>query len=277
MSEGEGEGEVEGEGEGEAGSAPIRLERGEPTTVVTIDAPPLNLYDTAMHDALVQTVDALESEPPRGVLFRAEGRVVSGGVDVNVFAAQDGVQGATALFASLLDLARRVEQLPCPTVFAAHGLCLTWAFELALACDVILASERASFGLVERVIGLTPAMGGTQRLAARAGTGRAREFVMTGERYDAATMERWNVVNRVLGADGFDAAARAFCDGLAEGPTLAHAATKEILRAFDQGGVELAAERTPEVAGKLFATEDLQGGVRSFLAEGPGKARFSGR
>lgn len=256
---------------------PIRLERDGVVAVLTIDAPPLNLYDDAMHTALVRTVDALEAEPPRGVLVRAEGKIVSGGVDVSVFAAQDGVVGATALFTELIRLARRVELLPCPTVFAAHGLCLTWAFELALACDIILASERASFGLVERVIGLTPAMGGTQRLAERAGTGRAREFVMTGERYDAATMERWNVVNRVLPVDGFDAAARAFCTGLADGPTRAHAATKEIVRAFAAGGVERAGEETPRIAGELFATEDLQGAVRSFLAEGPGKARFSGR
>src|SRR5204862_110693 len=83
------------------------------------------------------------------------------------------------------------------------------------ACDLILAAESARFGLVERVVGLTPAMGGTQRLAERAGPGRARELVMTGEPFDAATLERWNVVNRVLPDEGFDAAARAFARDLA--------------------------------------------------------------
>ena len=101
-----------------------------------------------------------------------------------------------------------VEELPFPTVFAAHALCLTAAFELSLACDLLLAAESARFGLVETVVGLTPAMGGTQRLAERAGPARARELVMTGALYDAATLERWNVVNRVLPDDGFDAAAR---------------------------------------------------------------------
>jgi enoyl-CoA hydratase/carnithine racemase len=167
--------------------------------------------------------------------------------------------------------------MPLPTVFAAHALCLTWAFELALACDFILAAESASFGLVERVIGLTPAMGGTQRLAERAGSGRAREFVMTGGRYSAAELERWNVVNLLLSDDGFDAAAREYAARLATGPTLAHAATKQVLRDYLEGGLELADARVPTVAGQLFETEDLQRAVASFLSEGPGKATFEGR
>ncbi len=104
-----------------------------------------------------------------------------------------------------------------------------------MACDIILASESAGFGLVEKVIGLTPAMGGTQRLAERAGTGRAREFVMAGRPFGASELERWNVVNRVLPDDGFDAAARGYARELAEGPTLAHAATKQVLRDYLEG------------------------------------------
>jgi len=142
---------------------------------------------------------------------------------------------------------------------------------------LLLAAESASFGLVERVIGLTPAMGGTQRLAERAGTGRAREFVMTGERYGAAELQRWNVVNRVWPDDGFDAAAHEFARELAAGPTLAHAATKRVIRDYVEGGVELANDRVGSVAGELFETEDLQGAVRSFLADGPGRATFEGR
>jgi len=96
---------------------------------------------------------------------------VSGGVDVSLFAAQRGTDGAGNLFDGLIAIERRVEQLPCPTVFAAHALCLTWAFELALACDLIVGARSARFGLVETVVGLTPAMGGTQRLAERRAPG----------------------------------------------------------------------------------------------------------
>jgi enoyl-CoA hydratase/carnithine racemase len=258
-------------------SKPVRVERDGPLAVVTVDHPPLNLFDLELDRALRAAVDELEREPARGVLFAAEGRVVSAGVDVSVFAAQESAAAATELFEGLIELARRVDRLPCPTVFAAHGLCLTWAFELALACDLIVAARSARFGLVERVIGLTPAMGGTQRLAERAGSGRARELVMTGARYDASTLERWNVVNRVFDDGALEAGARELAAELAAGPTLAHAATKQVLRDYLQGGVELANDRVAAVAGDLFDTEDLRAAVRSFLDEGPGKATFSGR
>jgi enoyl-CoA hydratase/carnithine racemase len=256
---------------------PVRLERDGALAVVTFDSPPLNLMDRPLLDGLLEVVSQLESEPARGVLFRAEGRAVSGGVDVSMFAAMDGPEAAQRTFDELIDLARRLDRLPCPTVFAAHALCLTWAFELALACDLILAAESASFGLVERVIGLTPAMGGTQRLAERSGTGRAKQFVMEGRAFPAAELERWNAINLVLPDDGFDDAARAYAAKLAAGPTLAHAATKQVLHDYLEGGVELANDRVGAVAGRLFATEDLQSAVESFLTDGPGRASFHGR
>jgi enoyl-CoA hydratase len=254
----------------------VRLDREGTLAVLTLDAPPLNLFDQGMIDGLALAVADLESAHPRGLLVRAEGRVVSAGVDVHLF---DGLAPADAsrLWIELLDLIQRVEQLPLPTVFAAHGLCLTAAFELSLACDLLLAAQSARFGLVETVVGLTPAMGGTQRLASRAGPARARELVMTGELYDAAVLERWNVVNRVLPDEDFDAAARAFARGLADGPTRAHAATKAIVRAFVAEGVPGADDIVPEQAGELFATEDLRNAVRSFLEQGPGKATYEGR
>ncbi len=259
-----------------APEAPVRLEQDGPLTVMTLSAPPLNLFGGVMTAAVRSAVDQVASDAPRGLLIRAEGRVVSGGVDVHEFEGLSAEQGAD-LWRGLLHITHTVEELPFPTVFAAHALCLTAAFELSLACDILLAAQSARFGLVERVVGLTPAMGGTQRLADRAGAARAREFVMTGDLYDAETLERWNVVNRVLPDEGFDDAARAFALGLANGPTLAHAATKRLVRAQSAGGPRAADELVPDVAGALFATEDLKGAVRSFLTDGPGKATFEGR
>jgi enoyl-CoA hydratase len=254
----------------------IRIEQDGPLAVLSIDSPPLNLFDQDLMAELSEAIDQIASEEPRGLLIRADGRVFSGGVDVHVF---DGlsVEAAGEMWVSLLDLVHRVERLPFPTVFAAHALCLTAAFELSLGCDLLLAAESARFGLVETVVGLTPAMGGTQRLAERAGPARARELVMTGELYDAATLERWNVVNRVLPDAGFDEAAHAFALRLANGPTRAHAATKAVVRAcMDDGGVHGADARVPELAGGLFATEDLKRAVRSFLERGPGHATYEG-
>jgi len=255
----------------------LRLDREDAgLAVLTVNAPPLNLYSAAMQAELGEAIGLVEREQPRALLIRAEGRVVSGGVDVALFDAQPTAGAAKELFDQMLTIPDRIAALPFPTVFAAHALCLTWAFEIAVACDVLLAAERASFGLVENVIGLTPTMGGTQRLAARAGVGRAKEFVMTGDRYSAATLERWNVVNKVLPDAGFAEAALAYARRLAAGPTRAHAATKQVLRHFEHGGVAEANAHVTAIAADLFDTEDLRSAVRSFLTDGPGKATFSG-
>ena len=255
----------------------VRVERDGALAVITHSVPPVNLWDQATMDGFPAALDEIEADPPRALLLRAEGKVVSGGVDVKLFAQiEDGAAGAE-LWRTLLALPARLEALPFPTVFAAHSLCLTASFEISLACDLLLAAESAKFGLVERVVGLTPSMGGPQRLVERAGPARARELVYTGALYDAQTLERWNVVNRVLPDEGFDEAARAFAQDLADGPTVAHGATKRIVQATLAGGVGAADALVPEVAGALFDTEDLKGAVRSFLEEGPGKASFSGK
>ncbi|HVU91012.1 MAG TPA: enoyl-CoA hydratase/isomerase family protein [Jatrophihabitans sp.] len=255
---------------------PVVLADDGPLAVITLDSPPLNLFDRELMQALRGVIAQVAASPARGLLIRAEGRVVSGGVDVHLFATLDE-DAAAALWRDLFELIHQLEALPIPTVFAAHALCLTAAFEVALACDLLLAAESARFGLVETVVGLTPSMGGPQRLAERAGPARARELVYTGELYDAATLAQWNVVNRVLPDDGFAEAARTFARRLAEGPTKAHAATKAIVRAQLTGGTRAADSMTPETSGALFGTADLQRAVASFLQDGPGKATFEGR
>ncbi len=258
---------------------PTRLSRefteaGAEFATITIDHPPLNLFDRGLMAALTADIAAVSALPPRALLIRAEGKVVSGGVDVNIFdgrTVEEGAQLWRELFAQII---HPLEALPCPVVFAAHGLTLTAAFEMSLACDIILAAPKAKFGLVETVVGLTPSMGGPQRLAERAGSGRAREFVMTGDLYSAATMAEWGVVNAIH--DDLDTAAAALVARLAEGPTRAHAATKQIIEAWRSGGVAHADSVTPEVSGALFDTADLRGAVRSFLEIGPGKATYRG-
>ncbi len=255
----------------------IRLERDGGLAVATIDSPPLNLFNRAMFEALDATIAAAEADLPRALLFRAEGRVVSGGVDVAEFDGLTPERGGE-LWGELIELVERLERLPLPVVFASHALTLTWTFELALGCDLILAARSAKFGLVEKVVGLTPSMGGTQRLAERAGSGRARELVMTGELFGAEQLAGWGVVNRVLDDEGFGEAARVFAAELAAGPTKAHAMTKLVLRRYREGGIPAADETIRTEAGKLFATEDLQRAVKTFLEHGgPGHATFEGR
>jgi len=244
--------------------------------VLTFADPPVNLYSLQMHDAFDRALDEIEADPPRALLVRAEGRIVSGGVDVAQFRAQASKADTKALYDRMLELPERIARLDVPTFFAAHALTLTWAFEVALACDILLAAEKAKFGLVERVIGLTPTMGGTQRLATRAGVTRAKELVFTGELYDAATLERWNVVNRVLPDDSFDNTVTAIVHQVAVGPTQAFGAAKQILRHLETGGLQQALDHTTAIASELYDTDDLQRGMESFLADGPGKATFTG-
>jgi enoyl-CoA hydratase len=244
---------------------------------MVLDSPPLNLFGVDAWRALVECVDEVEASDARALVWRAEGDVFTGGADVNDFQRVQREGTAAESFGSLIDTAKRLEQLEIPTLALVHGLCLTAGLEVSLACDMIWATESARFGLVEAVVGLTPGAGGTQRMAERAGPARAAEFVMSGGLYDAATLERWNVVNRVVGDDELLEKGMRFAHRLADGPTLAHGATKRIIRAYRAGGVDEADRVTPDQFAGLFASDDLQRAVESFLTEGPGKATFEGR
>jgi enoyl-CoA hydratase/carnithine racemase len=255
--------------------APIRLERDGPVAVLVLEDPPLNLFGSATFTSLNECIAQVEVSDARAMVWRAEGEVFTGGVDVHTFQTTSG--HSKEMFGALLATVRKIESLPIPTLALVHALCLTAGMEISLGCDMIWATESAKFGLVEAVVGLTPGAGGTQRVAERAGPARAREFVMTGGLYDAAVLERWNVVNRVLPDDELLEKGMKFAHRLAAGPTKAHAATKRIIRAYRAGGVDAADGVTPEQFATLFASEDLQNAVKSFLADGPGKATFEGK
>src|SRR3954463_14976540 len=197
---------------------------------IVISNPPLNLWGPQLIADVEDGVARAAAERPRALLVRAEGDVFSAGVDVHVFEGLDA-QSATALTERLLRLTHALEDLPLPTLAVTHGLCLTAGLELSLACDLLWAAEGVQFGLVEKVVGITPLMGGTQRMAERAGAARAREFVMTGGLFTAETLHDWGVVNGVLPAADLLDKARRFAARLAAGPTQAHAATKRIVRA----------------------------------------------
>jgi enoyl-CoA hydratase/carnithine racemase len=233
--------------------------------IVTIDSPPMNLYDEHMHLALRAAIDAAADPQVGAVLIEARGRVFTGGLDLNYLERLGGAAAAESFFVELIETVHRLERLTVPTVLSAHAVCLTWGFELALACDLIIASEAASFGMVERRFALTPAMGGIPRLAARSGIGRAREMMLTGDLYSATELAAWNAINLVLPADGYEAAARDYCERLATGPQVTHGAAKAILQAYVAGGISLSDDRSPAIAGPLHATEIHAELVSQFL------------
>lgn len=258
----------------------ISVERDGPVASIVLANPPLNLFTDNAFDELMACLDEVEGSDARALVWRAEGDIFTGGVDVNAFQRivdADSPEAASGMAGPLIEGVQRLEALEIPTLALIHGLCLTAGLEVALGCDLLWAEESSKFGLVEAVVGLTPGAGGTQRMADRAGPARAREFVMTRGLYDAEVLERWGVVNRVVPDGTVHEKGMRFAHQLAGGPTKAHAATKRIVKAVSDGGVAHADEITPEQFAGLFATEDLQNAVKSFLAEGPGKATFEGR
>lgn len=262
----------------ESGQPPIRLERDGDVAVLVLDDPPLNLFTEETFTAMRAARDEVAGSDARAMVFRAEGDLFTGGVDVGrVFKDVSGGEEGARLAADGIRELQAFESLEVPTLALVHGLCLTAGLEASLGCDMIWAADDARFGLVERVVGLTPFGGGVQRMAERAGPARAREFVMTGGLYDAEKMLDWGVVNRVLPAGDLVEKGMKFARELAAGPTLAHGATKRLVRAYLDGGVAAADATVPEIAGPLFDSEDLKNAVESFLADGPGKATFEGK
>jgi enoyl-CoA hydratase/carnithine racemase len=243
---------------------------------IVIADPPLNLFGLELLRELTSAGVEARDSGARAILLRAEGDHFSAGANVEIFLGRDEAAGRE-LLDEFVPAIRRFSEIPVPTVAAVHGLCLAAGLEVALTCDLIWAAEGTQLGLVEAVIGATPFGGGTQRLVARAGAGRAAEAVLTARPYPAETMLDWGVVNRVVPAADLREKAYAFAQRLADGPTLAHAATKRMIRLAVDEGVEAADAALPEPGARVMASEDLQNGARTLLEKGPGHASFEGR
>lgn len=243
---------------------------------IVISDPPLNLFGLELSRDLASAAAEARDSDARAILIRAEGDNFSAGANVEMFLERDEA-AARELIEEFMPAIRNFAAIDVPTVAAVQGLCIAAGLEVALSCDLIWAAAGAQLGLVEGVIGATPFGGGTQRLVARAGAGRAAEAVLTARPYPAETMLEWGVVNRVLPAADLLEKTRAFVGRLAAGPTLAHAATKRMIRLAVDEGVETADRALPEAGAKVMASDDLQSGARALIEKGPGNATFEGR
>jgi enoyl-CoA hydratase/carnithine racemase len=243
---------------------------------IVIADPPLNLFGLELIRDLARAAGEARDSSARAVLMRAEGDNFSAGANVELFLDRDE-DAARELLEEFMPLIRRFAAIEVPTLAAVQGLCLAAGFEVALSCDLIWAAEGTQLGLVEGVIGATPFGGGTQRLVARAGAGRAAEAVLSARTYPAETMLDWGVVNRVVAAGDLRDKAYPYAERLAAGPTLAHAATKRMIALTVDQGVEAADAVLPSAGAKVMASRDLQNGARVLLEKGPGHATFEGR
>jgi enoyl-CoA hydratase/carnithine racemase len=245
--------------------------------IVTLDSPPLNLIGRELIDDLLAAIGEVEAaRGPRALILRGEGKVFSAGADVALFAGM-GAEELRPLIGSFLDLGTRIEQLPFPTIAAVHGTCMAGGFELALFCDLIWAAEGTMLGLPETRPGIVPLAGGVERVAARAGLGRARTIAIGGDLYRSDELAAWGVTDRVLPAEDLHADAEAFARRLADGPTRAFTVVKDLARAYTTDGIAGADMLLLDAAVGLFDTDDARGAIKTFLESGPGHARFAGR
>ncbi len=245
--------------------------------IFTLNDPPLNLMSMGMMDEIEAFLDTYTQHNIRALILRAEGEVFSAGVQVDDVFQNRSSSEASDMLKRFNNNLFRFEKLPFPTLAVVQGDCLTAGVEFVLACDMAWAADSANFGQIEAVIGTTPMGGGTQRLTQRVGAARAAEIVMSASFYPATTFEKWHIINRVLPKDELTEKAMKFAEKLSQGPTLAHNATKTLIRESRNNGIEAADNKLPEVTAPLFESEDMKNGLESLLANGPGKTVFRGK
>jgi enoyl-CoA hydratase/carnithine racemase len=247
-----------------------------PVAVVTMIHRPYNLLDVALTEQLIDALRWVRESGARAMILNSGLRHFSAGADLDAMV-EAAARGGGTLGWPMLEMLRAFDELPMPIVAAVHGVCVGGGLELALACDLIIASESAKIGSVEATVGLHPLAGGIQRIAQRAGAARAKEMAMLGRRYDARTLERWNVINRVVGDEQLADAAATLARELAGGPTVAHAATKALVAIAIDQGVGAADLAMAELQQPIFLSQDFRTGVDSLKQNGPGMANFEGR
>ncbi len=247
----------------EDGVAVLRIENGK-----------VNALSTAVLDQLEGAAQALIDSPPGAVVVTGGERVFAAGADISEFGGPDEAKAIGGRFLRALNA---VANIPRVVIAAVSGVALGGGCELALACDLRIASDRARFGQPEILLGIIPGGGGTQRLARLVGPSRAKDLILSGRQVDATEALRIGLVDRVVAADEVQAEALAWAASFADGAVVAQGLAK---RAVDRGlDVSLGSglELEQELFTQVFATDDARIGVQSFMEHGPGKAAFTGR
>jgi enoyl-CoA hydratase/carnithine racemase len=235
---------------------------------VTLDHPPLNLVTRELLlelDAALATLEAADASDVRAVVVTGAGeRAFSAGSHVGEFEAQRGPAGRERHELES-GVARRLAELPMPTIAAIEGNALGGGLELALCCDIRIASERARFGLPEVRLAVTPGAGGTQRLPRVVGSARARELILTGRVIDATEAERIGLVHRVVPAGEPVRAAEAIAGEIAARGPLAVREAKRLLALSTEVDIDAGLAAELDASDRIFASKDMLEGARSFF------------
>jgi enoyl-CoA hydratase/carnithine racemase len=255
----------------------VRYEVAGQVATVTLDRPEkLNAMDRQMFGELEAAAASAAGDPTvRAVVVTGAGRAFSSGLDVAEFAAMSDPAAAERVVADLQRAISAVELLPKPVVAAVNGLAFGGGLQLAIACDLRLASDRAEFASMEMRWAIVPDMGGTERLPRLVGLGRAKELIFTGRPVGADEALRIGLVNRVVPAHDLATEAAELAGGLAAGPTLALGLAKQALtQAFERSTAE-GMEAARRAQRRTVASADHAEAKAAFAERRP--PRFGGR
>ena len=248
----------------------VLVERDGPVAVVTLNRPDaLNALSRALRAEIVKTFQVLsEDESVRVAILTGAGRAFTAGVDLKE-AGQSGF--ALGADGGEIDLAQGLAAFPWPIIGAINGFAITGGFELALMCDVLLASEDAKFAATHARVGIMPGWGLSQKLSRLIGISRAKELSFSGNFLDAETAERWGLVNRVYSPDELLPAAKKLAQEMA---TCDPVLLRNYKRIIDDGfatnfgeGQRLEVHRSAEHAASVTA-ESVEAARQAVTARG---------
>lgn len=243
---------------------PVLIERDAAVAVVTLNRPQqLNALSSALMTALVAGLRELDADNAiRAIVVAGSERAFAAGADISEMSGTTAMEFA---FADRVEQWDAIRALHTPLVAAVSGFCLGGGCELAMACDLIVASETATFGQPETGVGIIPGAGGTQRLTRAVGKATAMDMVLTGRTLDAWEAQRAGLVARVVAREAWlDEACRVASRIAARAPLAQHLAREAIDRAFEtplSAGLDL--ER--KALYLAFASDDAREGLTAFV------------
>ncbi len=250
----------------------------EGVATVTLNRPPLNPLNADLFSQIGRCADELAADDQvRAVVITGGEKNFAAGADIKEMAEASAVE-ITKFNVLAQESFSKVENIPKPVIAAINGFALGGGCELAASCDWRYAHENAKIGQPEILLGIIPGAGGTQRLPRLIGPARAKEMIYSGRFYSAQECLEMGLVQKVVsGEESVIEYARKVAAKYATGPAVALAMAK---RAINKGmECSIAEGLVIESQGFTicFASEDQKIGMRTFLAEGPGKAKFVGR